>query len=110
VNDAPGDVVLLASAFAFGAALGALYFFGLWATVRRVASRGATLWVPVSFVLRLAVLLAGLYWIGADDWRRWAAALGGVIVVRQAITRRMAAPQPASAQQTSSRRPEHRSP
>lgn len=82
------DAVTLTSAFAFGAGLGLLYFFGLWSTVRRLPLLPwAPLWLLLSLFLRLALLLGGLYWIGAGDWRRYVAALLGIILVRLVLTR-----------------------
>lgn len=88
----PIDALLLALtvAFVFGAALGLLYFLGLWATVRRLPTlRWAPLWLLASLVLRLALLLGGLYWIGGADWRRFMAALLGIVLVRLWVTRRL---------------------
>lgn len=98
------DLPILIAAFFAGAALGLLYFLGLWATVRRVAAmRRGSPWLVGSFVLRLAVLLVGLYWIGAGDWRRFVAALAGIFLVRLALTRRIGA-LPATAPDKSQRR------
>jgi F1F0 ATPase subunit 2 len=86
------DIPMLVAALFAGAALGLLYFLGLWVTVRRVATlRSGPLWLVGSFVLRLALLLAGLYWVGAGDWRRFVAALAGIFLVRLALTRRIGA-------------------
>ncbi len=80
----------LTAAFVSGGALGLLYFLGLWATVRQLpALRWAPLWLLASLVLRLALLLAGLYWIGGADWRRFVAALLGIILMRLLVTRRL---------------------
>lgn len=86
------DAAALISAFAFGAGLGLLYFFGLWSTVRRLPMLSwAPLWLLVSLFLRLTLMLGGLYWIGSGDWRRFVAALGGIILVRLLLTRRIGA-------------------
>ena len=75
-----------------GSALGLMYFLGLWATVRHLpALRWTPFWLPLSFFLRLGFLLAGLYWIGGGDWRRFVAALVGIFLVRLALTRRIGA-------------------
>ena len=81
----------LAASFAFGGCLGLLYFWGLWATVRHLSHRSwAPLWLLLSLALRLGILLAGIYWVGAGDWRRFLAALVGVFLARLLLTRQAA--------------------
>lgn len=49
-------------AFAAGAALGGLYFGGLWLTLRcALRTRGTTRWLLLSFAVRAVLALAGLY-------------------------------------------------
>ena len=84
------EIAWLVSAVLLGGALGALYFAALWATVRRVTRLSA--WqLQLALWARLGVLLAGLYAIGGDDWRRWACALFGVVIARSLYVRRVAA-------------------
>jgi F1F0 ATPase subunit 2 len=81
----------LAAAFALGGILGLVYFWGLWATVRHLSLRPwAPLWLLLSLTVRLGILLAGIYWVGAGDWRRFLAALAGVLLARLLATRRVA--------------------
>lgn len=96
------DALRLTLALAAGAGLGLLYFLGLWQTVRRLPTLPwAPLWLLASLALRLAILLGGLYWIGAGDWRRFVAGLGGVVLVRLLLTRHLGAlPANARAQAT----------
>lgn len=71
-----------------GLGLGLLYFLGLWHTVRSLSTgRASPLWWLASLVLRLALLLGGLYWLGAHDWRRLLLALAGILLARLALTR-----------------------
>ncbi len=90
----------LTAAFGLGAALGLLHFGGLWWTVRGLAgSPRPGLRIALSFALRNAALLAGLYWLVQADWRLLLAALAGVLVVRVLWVRRVRAgtrPQPAT--------------
>ena len=73
--------------FAAGLIIGAVYFAGLWFTVRRVTDTGAApLWLLVSAVVRLAFLVAALFWIMDGRWERLLAALAGVIVARLVAT------------------------
>lgn len=78
-----------------GAALGVFYFAGLWLTVDRLPRSGSPRrLVALSFVARLAVLLAGLALITDGDWRRLVAAMAGLVVVRFAAVH-LLAPQAA---------------
>ena len=66
-----------------GAGLGAIFFGGLWWTVRRgVSSRHPALWFLGSGLVRTSAAVAGFYFIGGGLWQRIAAALVGFIVVR----------------------------
>lgn len=83
-------VMQLALAMLFGAALGGVYFALLWLTVKYLATmRRPALWVMLSLLLRMGLMLAGLYWITNDSWQMLVAALVGIIVVRVIFTRRL---------------------
>lgn len=70
-----------------GAGLGAIFFGGLWWTVRQGASsRHPALWFLISALLRTAVVLTGFYFVGAGQWQRLVSALVGFIVARFAVT------------------------
>jgi len=79
---------ILMAAFAAGLALGAFYFIALWQTVRRLPSeKSPARLMLMSFVLRMAVLLAGFYLImGGEHWERLAAAMLGFIIIRKILT------------------------
>ena len=71
-----------------GAALGTLFFGGLWWTVRRgVASAQIALWFFCSLLLRSAIVMVGFWLVGGADWQRWAALLLGFIFARLVVTR-----------------------
>jgi len=75
-------------AFGAGAALGLLYFGGLWWTVRRgLASPRPALWFALSLPLRLGLTLAGFYAIAAGHWLRLPACLLGFVAMRLIIAR-----------------------
>ena len=77
----------LTLSFAAGLLVGAAYFAGLWFTVRRITDSGlAPLWLLVSAVVRLAFLIAALFWIMDGRWERLLAALAGVLVARLVAT------------------------
>ena len=71
-----------------GVLLGAVFFGGLWWTVRRaVASDRVALWFFGSFILRIVIVLAGFYLACGDDWHRWLAAALGFGIARVVIAR-----------------------
>ncbi|MBU1154314.1 MAG: ATP synthase subunit I [Proteobacteria bacterium] len=74
--------------FAVGLAVGAFFFGGLYWTVRRLATaRYPAALSLASMLLRLGVSLAALYLVMAGDWRRLAAAVVGMIVMRLVLVR-----------------------
>ena len=69
--------------FVAGLALGALFFGGLWLTVKKaVNSTKPSIIILCSFVARMAVVLIGFYFIGAGNWQRLMIALAGFIIAR----------------------------
>lgn len=69
-----------------GAALGLLFFGGLWWTVRRAAaSPRPALWFGPSLLLRMAGVVGGFYLVGAGQWTRLAACLAGFVLARGAL-------------------------
>ena len=75
-----------------GAALGLFYYAGLWFTLRRLPEQThPALWVFGSFILRLAVSMAGFYVILGPDRHlpRLGVALLAFIVARVLLTRRL---------------------
>lgn len=85
----------LAPAFAIGLAGGALYFAGLWWTVRRLADRRLpTAGLITSWLIRVLVLMGALYWAMDASAQRLPAllsAVAGVLVARTVILRRVRA-------------------
>ena len=78
-------------AFIIGLILGAIFFIGLWWTVRRIASdRHPAMLVLVSFLLRTTVVLLGLYWsLEPDDPHAWQTVLvtvAGFSIARLMVT------------------------
>lgn len=75
---------------AIGAVLGAIYFAGLWITVRRLAiTRQPALLMLVSFIGRVAVVLLGFYFVTDGRWERLIACLAGFLLARTLLIRRL---------------------
>ena len=79
----------LASALMAGVLLGAVFFGGLWWTVRRgVLSKQPAFWFLGSLLLlRMCIVLLGFYFILGDNWQRLLAGLLGFIIARIIVTR-----------------------
>jgi F1F0 ATPase subunit 2 len=76
-----------------GVLLGAIFFGGLWWTIRRaVASKRPAAWFFGSLLLRTAVAVSGFYLASHGDWRRLLACLLGFIAARVFAARLARAP------------------
>ena len=97
------DPLPLLLAGAAGLVLGAIFFGGLWWTVRKgLSAKQPALWFLGSMLLRMAITLAGFYFVGRGDWRRLVACLLGFVMARFVVTWLTRAP----AEGRSSRTPE----
>jgi F1F0 ATPase subunit 2 len=66
-----------------GVLLGAIFFGGLWWTIRRsVSSKQPALLFFFSLLLRMGIALAGFYFVARGDWRRVLSCLVGFILAR----------------------------
>ena len=66
-----------------GIVLGCLYYGGLWLTVNRILHwRQPALGILGSLLLRLTLVAIGLYLLADGDWRRYMAALPGLLLAR----------------------------
>jgi F1F0 ATPase subunit 2 len=82
------EALILALALLAGVVLGAIFFGGLWWTVRKcVSSDQPAFWVLGSGLLRTGILLAGFYFIAQGHWERLVACLCGFIIARMIVTR-----------------------
>jgi len=82
------DIGPLIEALAIGIFLGALFFGGLWWTVRRgLAATNPALWFGVSALARMAIILSGLYFVARAGWPSLLACLCGLLIARVATTR-----------------------
>ncbi len=81
------DPLPLLLASAAGLVLGAIFFGGLWWTVRKGLTAGQpALWFLGSMLLRMGIALAGFYFVGLGDWRRLIACLLGFVIARFVVT------------------------
>jgi F1F0 ATPase subunit 2 len=83
------DWLWLVLALVLGAALGVFYFGGLWYTVLRLPeTRNPALLTFLSYLGRMAVVLAGFYLLSGGNWQRLVASLVGFLAARQVMIRR----------------------
>lgn len=77
------DPTALVVAWIAGLMLGAVFFGGLWWTVRKgVASGNPALWFVFSFVVRMLIVLTGFYWVGGGHGDRILVCLLGFVIAR----------------------------
>jgi F1F0 ATPase subunit 2 len=82
------ETMTLLLAWVAGGLLGALFFGGLWWTVRRgVSSPRPALWFFGSLLMRMSIALAGFYFVGRGNWERLVACLIGFIIARLIVIR-----------------------
>jgi F1F0 ATPase subunit 2 len=82
------ETLSLLVALAAGVLLGAIFFGGLWWTVRRgFSSNQPALWFFGSLLLRTGITLAGFYLVAAGHWERLVVCLIGFVLARVAVTR-----------------------
>lgn len=82
------DILGLVLAAAGGLIIGAIYFAGLWWTLRKTLGTDASVaLLPLSLFIRVAICLSGFYLIGAGDPARILACLAGFIAARFILIR-----------------------
>jgi len=98
MHDAPTLIV----AGLAGVALGAVFFGGLWWTLRKgLASERPALWFVGSLLLRMSLALAGFYTVSAGHWQRLVACAFGFFIARAVVTRLTRPPPPSPAGEAS---------
>jgi len=66
-----------------GIILGAVFFGGLWLTVKKaVGSKYAALWILFSSLLRTAIVLVGFYYATDGKWQKLLICVFGFIAAR----------------------------
>jgi F1F0 ATPase subunit 2 len=83
------ETIILAAALAAGVLLGAIFFGGLWWTVRKgVTAKTPALWFLGSSLLRIGIVLAGFYFVARGDWKKLLLCLLGFLIARVVVLRR----------------------
>ena len=73
-------------AWAAGGLLGAIFFGGLWWTVRKgISSRRPALWFFGSLLLRSIIVLVGFYLVANDEWQRLLPCLIGFVTAQLVV-------------------------
>ena len=94
-----------AGALLAGGVLGAVFFGGLWWTVRRGAtSPTPARWFLVSLIVRTGIVLAGFYAVGAGQPAQMGLCLLGFVLARTLVMR-ATKPAPGAAATTSGEPP-----
>ena len=98
------ETVTLVLALVTGVLLGAIFYGGLWLTVRKgVSSKRPAFWFFSSLLLRTSIALAGFIVMARGHWERLLLCLLGFILARLIVTRltQMAEKPPYVAQEAS---------
>lgn len=78
---------ILMGALLAGMLLGAIFYGGLWWTVRRsISSKTLSAWFIGSFAIRAGIALSGFYFVSQGDWRSVLACLIGFLIARIGAT------------------------
>jgi F1F0 ATPase subunit 2 len=73
--------------WAVGVGLGAMFFGGLWWTVRKgAASAQPALWFLGSLLLRMSLTMVGFYFASNGRWERLLLCLLGFLMARLVVT------------------------
>jgi F1F0 ATPase subunit 2 len=82
------DVLSLVPALGAGGIIGAIFFGGLWWTVRKgLTSKKPSLWFFGSLVVRTILALAGFYFVSGGEWKKLLACLLGFVIARVIVIR-----------------------
>jgi F1F0 ATPase subunit 2 len=82
------QIFMLLFSLVGGMALGGFYFGGLWFTLTRLTRvQHPGLWITASLVVRMALVIGGLYWLFDGQWQRLLTAMLGFLLVRFVMVR-----------------------
>ena len=81
------EAMTLTLAWTAGIFLGAIFFGGLWWTIRKgVTAKQPALWFLGSMLLRMGIALTGFYFVSGRDWERLLMCLFGFLMARMLVT------------------------
>ncbi len=81
------EIFMMVPALVTGMLLGAMFFGGLWWTIRKgLSSTRPVLWFVSSLLLRTSLTLAGFYVVSDGQWERLLVCLVGFTVARPIVT------------------------
>lgn len=73
-----------------GLALGTIFFWGLWWTIRRgVSSPQPFAWFFGGLVIRMSIVLVGFYFVSNGHWERLLVCLLGFVAARIVVTQKI---------------------
>jgi F1F0 ATPase subunit 2 len=81
------EILALALAWLAGAALGGVFFGGLWLTVHKgVSSQQPVVWFAGSLLARMTITLAGFYLVMGSHWEPLLPCFIGFIMARLLVS------------------------
>jgi F1F0 ATPase subunit 2 len=81
------EALTLVLAWLAGGVLGAIFFGGLWWTVRKgMSSKQPALWFLGSLLLRTTMALVGFYFTSGGHWERLLVCFLGFVLARPVVT------------------------
>ena len=82
------ETLTLLPAWVAGVLLGAVFFGGLWWTVRKgLSSKHPALWFLGSLLLRTSITVTGFCFVASGHWERLLVCLLGFIMARHIVAR-----------------------
>ena len=82
------ETLTLVLSWAAGAVFGAIFFGGLWWTVRKgLSAKQPAFWFFGSLLLRMGIALTGFYFVSGGHWERLLLCLLGFVMVRPVVMR-----------------------
>jgi len=101
------EALTLLLAWLAGGVLGAVFFGGLWWTVRRgMSSKQPALWFLGSLLLRITIVLAGFYFMSGGHWERLLICSLGFVLSRPVVTWLTRPAEPSKTAQEATHAPE----
>lgn len=80
------EILYVALASAAGFLLGILFFGGLWFTVKKaVVLKNTALWFIASSLLRMSIVVTGIYYTAMGDWKKFLVCMLGFITARYVV-------------------------